>query len=166
MYAIPELTPYFVNTRKIVRRQINGFYDPLPVAALNPLWAGEKDWLPETGATLAPLTGDVVVEERTFQLRPGGVPAFVAACEAHGVRALAPLSDRTIGAFVSAIGPLHQVALWWWFRDGAERDARLAALVGNSDWRDFLAEIAPALTDQTSLLLQPRPVPEMSPLFA
>lgn len=165
MYAVPELTPYFVNTRKIVRRQVNGFFDPLPVDALNPMWAGGSDWLPGSGTTLAPLTDEIVVEERSFQLRPGGVPAFVEACNAHGIAALAPLADRTIGAFVSATGPLHLVTLWWWFETEAERAENLAAVEALSEWGEFVAAIAPSLIEQSSLLLQPRPVPEMSPLF-
>lgn len=165
LYAVPELTPYFVNTRKIVRSQVNGFYEPLPVDALNPLWGGDADWLPESGTRIGPLTEDIVVEERSFQLRPGGVPAFVEACNAHGSAALAPLADRTIGAFVSAVGQLHHVMLWRWFADAAERDARLASVEAGDDWQAFLRAIAPMLTGQSTLLMQPRPVPEMSPLF-
>lgn len=166
LYAVPELTPYFVNTRKIVRRQVNGFYEPLPVDALNPMWGGGNDWLPETGAKLASLSGDLVVEERAFQLRPGGIPAFVDACNASGIPALSIMGDRAIGAFMSMVGPLHNVTLWWWFENAAEREARHAELAANADWRKFIAAITPLLTDQSSLLLTPRPVPEMSPLFS
>ena len=166
LYGVPELTPYFVNTRKIVRRQVNGFYELLPVDALNPLWAGGNDWLPESGRTLAPISADVVVEERSFQLRPGGIPAFVEACGKTGISALSVMEDRAIGAFMSMVGPLHHVTLWWWFENVAEREARLTALSESGDWKAFTASIAPLLSDQDSLLLMPRPVPEMSPLFA
>ena len=97
---MPELTPYFVNTRKIVRRQVNGFSELLPVDALNPLWGGGNDWLPESGAKLAGLDPDKVIEERAFQLRPGGIPAFVEGCNAHGVEALRTCRAR------SALRPL------------------------------------------------------------
>ena len=166
LYAVPELTPYFVNTRKIVRRQVNGFYEPLPVDALNPMWGGGNDWLPGAGAKLAALSSDVVVEERAFQLRPGGIPAFIEACNNSGIAALSGMNDRAIGAFMSMVGPLHNVTLWWWFENVAERAARLADLSANADWQTFIAAITPLLTDQSSLLLTPRPVPEMSPLFA
>jgi len=166
LYGVPELTPYFVNTRKIVWKQVNGFFEPLPVDALNPLWGEGRDWLPADGRRLSSLSAEIVVEERSFQLRPGGIPAFVEACTAHGIAGLDAVSDRTIGAFMSMIGPLHNVILWWWFEDGAERDARVAALADNGNWQKFLAAVAPLMTDQGSLLLQPRPVPEMSPLFA
>lgn len=165
LYSVPEMTPYFVNTRKIVRKQINGFFDPLPVDALNPLWAGGKDWLPETGHRVAPLNSDIVVEERVFQLRPGGVPAFVEACNAGGSDALSVLGDSRIGALVSAVGPLHQVSLWWWFANNDAREQKVGALQDSTGWHEFVSAIAPAVTDQSSLLLQPRPVPEMSPLF-
>jgi hypothetical protein len=166
LYAVPELTPYFVNTRKIVRRQVNGFSELLPVEALNPMWAGGNDWLPETGAKLAGLDGDRVVEERAFQLRPGGIPAFVDACNAHGIKALGTMDGRTIGAFMSMTGPLHNITLWWWFENTAEREARIEALMANADWQAFITAITPLLVNQSSLLLTPRPVPEMSPLFA
>lgn len=166
LYAVPELTPYFVNTRKIVRRQVNGFSELLPVDALNPMWGGGNDWLPETGNKLTALSGDAVVEERSFQLRPGGIPAFVEACNASGIAALSGMNDRAMGAFMSMTGPLHNVTLWWWFENVAEREARLADLAANADWQAFISAIAPLLSDQSSLLLTPRPVPEMSPLFA
>lgn len=166
LYGVPELTPYFVNTRKIVRRQVNGFFEPLPVDALNPMWGGGMDWLPETGSRLAPLTGELVVEERSFQLRPGGIPAFVEACNESGIAALSGMQDRAIGAFMSMVGPLHNVTLWWWFENVADREARHGELADNADWRKFIATITPLLTDQSSLLMTPRPVPEMSPLFA
>lgn len=166
LYGVPELTPYFVNTRKIVRRQVNGFYEPLPVDALNPMWGGGRDWLPETGAKLAALNGDIVVEERSFQLRPGGIPAFVEACNESGVGALASMKDRSIGSFMSMVGPLHNITLWWWFEDVGEREARHADLAANAGWQAFIGKISPLLTDQSSVLMTPRPVPEMSPLFS
>ena len=165
LYAVLELTPYFVNTRKIVRRQVNGFSELLPVDALNPMWAGGNDWLPESGAKLASLTAERVVEERAFQLRPGGIPAFVEACNAHGVKALSTMEGRTLGAFMSMTGPLHNVTLWWWFEGAAEREERVNALTDNAAWQAFVAEITPLLVDQSSLLMTPRPIPEMSPLF-
>ena len=165
LYAVPELTPYFVNTRKIVRRQVNGFSELLPVDALNPMWGGGHDWLPESGAKLTGLSADVVVEERSFQLRPGGIPAFVEACNACGIAALSGLADRSIGAFMSMTGPLHNITLWWWFENTGEREARVAALTADADWQAFITAIAPLLADRSSLLLTPRPIPEMSPLF-
>lgn len=165
LYAVPELTPYFVNTRKIVRRQVNGFSELLPVDALNPLWAGDNDWLPETGAKLSGLSSDRVIEERAFQLRPGGIPAFVEACNSHGVKALSIMDGRSIGAFMSMTGPLHNITLWWWFEDATEREARVDALTENADWQAFISAITPLLVDQSSLLMMPRPIAEMSPLF-
>jgi hypothetical protein len=77
-----------------------------------------------------------VIEERAFQLRPGGIPAFVEACNAHGIKALSVTMDgRTIGAFMSMTGPLHNITLWWWFENTAEREARVAALEAHADWQ-------------------------------
>ena len=165
MYGVPELTPYFVRARKLLRRQESAFFDLLPVEELNPLWAGGRDWLPGKSDTLAPLGEGIVVEERSFQLRPGGVPGFVDACSAHGIAALAPLADRTIGAVVSATGPLHLVKLWWWFASEDERAARHAEVSTSAEWAAFVSALAPLNAEQSTLLLQPRPVPEMSPLF-
>ena len=166
MYNVPEMTPYFVNVRKFVRRQVNGFYEPLPVDALNPLWGGGHDWLPGNGAKLGPRGDETLVEERAFQLRPGGGPAFVEACAAHGEKALTRvMGDHMVGAVIAMIGPLHNVLMWWWFQSPVDREARVAELTANRDWNDFLTKVAPVMTDQSTLLLKPRPVPEMSPLF-
>ena len=67
---------------------------------------------------------------------------------------------------MSMVGPLHNVTLWWWFENTAEREDRHADLAANADWQKFIATITPLLTDQSSLLMTPRPVPEMSPLFS
>jgi hypothetical protein len=165
MYGVPELTPYFTKARKILYKQENAFFDLLPVEALNPMWAGENDWLPRDGGKLAPLDDDIVIEERSFQLRPGGIPAFVEACNAHGAAALAPLADRLIGSFVAATGPQHLIRFWWWFGSEEERVASLSPVFGSRSWSAFIDAIAPLVQEQTSLLLQPSPVPEMSPLF-
>ena len=131
LYGVPELTPYFVNTRKMVRRQVNGFFEPLPFAALNPLWGEDRDWLPGIGKPLAPLDGAVVVEERSFRLRPGGVPAFVDALQvrhaAHGGSRHRRL--RVHGRLAASSGSLALVPERRRAR-GAVRGGRLAAVPG------------------------------------
>jgi hypothetical protein len=67
---------------------------------------------------------------------------------------------------MSMTGPLHNITLWWWFENTAEREARVATLDALADWQAFIAAITPLLVDQSSLLMTPRPIPEMSPLFA
>jgi hypothetical protein len=166
MYKVPEMLPYFTSVRKFVRHQVNAFYDLLPVPELNPLWGEGRDWLPGGGATLARRTDGTLIEERAFQMRPGGVPAFVEACKAHGIKALRAMDGRTVGAFVTAIGVQHHVLLWWWFENAAEREARTAELAASPDWQAFVAATAPVVVGQDTLLLRPRPVPEMSPLFS
>jgi len=89
----------------------------------------------------------------------------VEACNAHGVKALGTMEGRTIGAFMSMTGPLHNITLWWWFEDAAEREARVSVLTANAGWQAFVETITPLLVDQSSLLMMPRPVPAMSPLF-
>lgn len=156
LYGVPELAPYFVNTRKMVRRQVNGFCELLPFAELNPLWGEDRDWLPCTGERLPPLDGAVVVEERSFQLRPGGVPAFVDACRLG----MPIMEDRAIGAFL--VGSLHQVVVWRRFRNEAERAERYAA----AGWRQFLESVVPVVSDRATPLMTPRPIPQLSPLFS
>ncbi len=166
MYGVPELKPYFTEARSLLCRQESAFLDLLPVEALNPLWGEENDWLPGKNGALAPLDGNLVIEERSFQLRPGGVPAFVEACNAHGAAALAPIADRTIGSFVAVTGQLHLIRVWWWFASEDERTARQAAVFGSVGWSAFIAAISPLVQEQTSVLMMPSPVPEMSPLFS
>lgn len=165
LYAIPEMTSYFVNTRKIIGHQANDFFELLPVSSLNPMWGEGKDWLPEKGPKLASLSASIVIEERSFQLRPGGIPAFIEAFNSCGSEAVLIMDGRTIGAFMSMIGALHNIRLWWWFEDPSEREARVDTLNNDLNWRAFLEKIKPLLVDQSSLLMMPRPISEMSPLF-
>ena len=163
LYHVPELTPYFVNTRKIVRRQQNSFYEPLPINIINPLWGGENDWLPGRGKTLAPLSEKLVVEEKIFQLKPGGIPAFVEACNHSGIGII---KTQSIATLMSMIGNLHTVAFWWWFKNSEEREAHTKSLSATAEWNKFITEVAGVTVEQSSLLLQPRPIPQMSPLFS
>ena len=166
LYHVPELTPYFVNTRKIVRRQQNGFYEPLPIDPINPLWGGGNDWLPGIGKTLAPLSENLVVEEKVFQLKPGGIPAFVEACNQTGVGTLDAIRRQSIGTLMSMIGNLHTVAFWWWFETSEDRETHAKCLSAAAEWNNFIAEVAAVTLEQSSLLLEPRPIPQMSPLFS
>ena len=166
LYNVPELTPYFVNTRKIVRHQTNAFFEPLPVLGLNPLWSRQRDWLPADGQKLSQLSPNIIIEERAFQLKPGGIPAFVKACESTGAELFKTMEDRTIGAFMTMIGPLHNILIWWWFKTQDEQEDRLAMFSGRAEWKAFINEVSPFLLNQKRILMLPRQVPEMSPLFS
>ena len=75
------------------------------------------------------------------------------------------LGGPLAGAFMSMIGTLHNVRLWWWFEDLSEREARVDLLSSDLKWLAFVEKLKPLLVEQSSMLMMPRPISEMSPLF-
>lgn len=48
--AGPERAEYFAAARALLLRQENALLDRAPIAELNPLWSGDRDWLPGSPA--------------------------------------------------------------------------------------------------------------------
>ena len=136
----------------------------------------------------------MIFERRAYTMEPGHVPAFDKAQTDRGFDLVKSYMDRLVGYFSTRSGPADQVVHLYRYDSFEDWNTRLrglyavpeltpyfvntrkivrrqvtgflADLAGNADWQAFIAAIAPLLTGQSSLLLTPRPVPEMSPLFS
>ena len=134
---------------------------------ITPHWGDRRDWRP--GAP--PLADrerlpDMLVEEQTISLVPGGLPKYWAAYEELALAAISPLETKLIGCFFTLIGQLHQVFHFWYFDDMADRQRRHNAVAMNPRWPEFLDQIRPLVVAQESKLMTPAPVADMSPLFS
>ncbi len=96
----------------------------------------------------------MIYDMRTYALRPGGGPGYVALFGAKGL----PLLSRhatLVGDFhVETGGLLNHVVHVWRCEGRAERQAGRAALMAEPDWRGFLPEAMPHLLEQRSDLLR------------
>ena len=166
IYGVPELQPYFEAVRPLMLQQENKFLLPAPIDAISPLYGAGRDWRPGDAplANMARLP-NLLIEEQTISLAPGGLPKYWAAYEEYALPAISALQSSRIGCFFNLIGRLHQVSHFWFFDDMADRQRRHNAVAMDPRWREFLDRIQPLVASQESKLMTPAPVPDMSPLF-
>jgi hypothetical protein len=166
VYVVPELQPYFESVRPLMLQQKNKFLMPAPIAAISPLYGEGRDWRPGDAplADMARLP-NLLIEEQTISLTPGGLPKYWVAYEEFALAAISPLKPNLIGCFFNLIGRLHQVSHFWFFDDMDDRQRRHNAVAMDPRWREFLNQTQPLVVSQESKLMTPAPVPDMSPLF-
>lgn len=97
----------------------------------------------------------MIVEQRTYTLKPLRTRDFLALYE----RAALPLQKKylghLVGFFVSEIGPLNQVVHLWAFDSLAERERRRAAMEQDPGWPAYLdaaRELDVILEQETKLM--------------
>lgn len=100
----------------------------------------------------------MIVEQRTYDFKPGTLPEFFRLYEATGAR---ELQRRTLGDlmgyYVSELGPLNQTVHLWRYESLDDRAKRRAALLAEASWRDFLGQVTPLMLRQESKILLPTP---------
>ena len=97
----------------------------------------------------------MIVEQRTYTLKPLRTRDFLALYE----RAALPLQKKylghLVGFFVSEVGPLNQVVDLWAFDSLAERERRRKAMEEDPAWPlyvDALREMDVILQQETKML--------------
>ena len=97
----------------------------------------------------------MIVEQRTYTLRPLRTQDFLALYE----RAALPLQKKylghLVGFFVSEVGPLNQVVHLWAFESLAERERRRALMEKDPGWPVYvnaLRELDVILQQETKML--------------
>lgn len=167
LYGVEGLKPYFEKVRALMTAQENAFLAPAPVEAASPHWNGERDWLPSHGPLfdVGAGTGTQVVEECTWVLRPGTVPAYWAAWQTHAQPALDAAAGMQLGTFVSLVGQQHEIVSYRVHAHVDDWQMHHAQLAVDQDWNRFLAAIAQLCVSSRRQLLRPAPIPQLSPLF-
>lgn len=97
----------------------------------------------------------MIIEQRTYTLAPGRLPAFLAAYEEYGLPVHREVYQRLVGYYTSESGVLNQVVHLWAFDDHADRAARRARLQRDPRWSDYLEKVQGMVTQQESRLLSP-----------
>lgn len=168
LYGVAELEPYFRAVRPILSRQESDLFWPAPVDAAIPPWSGGADLLPGPDGRRWNLaeTPDLVVEETTTALAPGGLPRYWAAMEETGVAAGSSLPREMLATWHSMTGRLHRVVSYAVFPSMAERDAYLDASRADAAAAAFDAAVRDVVLSRETALMRPVRVAEMSPLFA
>lgn len=94
---------------------------------------------------------------RTYTLRPGRLPGYVADFEARGLPIISRYA-QLVAYWISEVGALHQVIHVWGYRDAGDRAERRARLYVDPDWVDgYLPTALEDVISQESCLLTAAP---------
>ena len=99
----------------------------------------------------------MIVDHRTYSIRPGKVKAWLENYEKFALPVQAKHLGNLLGFFVSEIGPLNQIVFMWGYYDLGDRDRRRATMDADPDWHAYLAKSAEigALLAQENKILRP-----------
>lgn len=99
----------------------------------------------------------MIVEQRTYRFRPGGIADFMRLYQAGPLALQTRILGNMLGYFVTEIGPLNETVHLWGYDGLDERARRRAALMAEPDWRAFLGQVLPLIESQHSRILLPAP---------
>ena len=99
----------------------------------------------------------MIVEARTYTLRPGTAAGFLKIYEEHGLPAQLPILGNLIGYYTTEFGPLNQVIHMWGYDSLEERTKRRVELVKSSAWQAYLPMNRDKIVSQKNKLLVPAP---------
>lgn len=95
----------------------------------------------------------MIIEKRTYQLKPGAMPEFLKIYEAEGLRLQSDTLGRLLGYFVSEVGELNRIVQLWGFDTFEDRVRRRAALSAMPAWRAYLGKTGGMVVNQENELL-------------
>jgi hypothetical protein len=97
----------------------------------------------------------MIIEQRTYELKPGSLPEFLASYEAEGLPLQKDALGQLVGYFIAEVGELNRIVQLWRFDSYEDRLSRRAALSANPQWRNFLGRTAVMVVRQRNELLTP-----------
>ena len=99
----------------------------------------------------------MIVEQRTYTLRPAGHAEWLKTYEAEGMAAQKEILGHMAGYYFTDIGPLNQIVHMWAYKDLNERAERRKKLFENAQWNSFIPKVRPLLESMESKVLIPAP---------
>ncbi len=99
----------------------------------------------------------MIVEQRTYTLKIGAVPKYLALYEAEGMAVQREILGRMVGYFSTDIGTLHQIVHMWAYDSYDERAQRRAKLGADPRWQAYVAKIREFQISQENKILIPAP---------
>ena len=99
----------------------------------------------------------MIVEERSYTLKPGTVALYYADYQPRGLEIQTRILGHLIGYFHTEIGELNQVVHLWGYDSLAERERRRALLFADADWLAYLKQSPDIVVHMQSRILVPAP---------
>ena len=101
----------------------------------------------------------MIVEKRTYTLKPGKAAAYMKIYEEFGLKPQTRILGSMFGWFTPEIGELNQIIHMWAYKDLGDRDKRRAELGKDKEWAEFIKNLrdADVVVHQENQILNPAP---------
>jgi hypothetical protein len=99
----------------------------------------------------------MIVEERTYTVKPGAVQQYYADYDPRGLAIQQRILGNLIGYFHTEIGELNQIVHLWGYDSLAEREKRRAALAADPEWHAYLQQSPDIIVKMETRILVPAP---------
>lgn len=103
------------------------------------------------------------IEIRTYRLKNGTVPAYLAAV-AEGIEIQRSHLGTLVGYYASEIGPINEIVHIWAFASLDDRDARRGRLNADPAWQAFLPRIRDLIEAAETKIMKPAAFSPVPPL--
>ncbi|WP_447778152.1 NIPSNAP family protein [Variovorax boronicumulans] len=100
----------------------------------------------------------MIIEQRTFNLLPGKVPAYLSLYHDEGRSIQEKHLGESLGVFVTECGPLNQVTVLWRFDSFVHRDEVRSRMKGDPEWKAYLGKIHPLMVSMENRIWVPADV--------
>ena len=95
----------------------------------------------------------MLIEMRTYMLRPGGAPQWLQIYEDEAKDVQIEILGNLLGYFSTEIGPLNQIIHMWGYESYEDRLERRTRLFQNQRWLNALEKLRPLVVSQEAKLI-------------
>lgn len=101
----------------------------------------------------------VLVDHRTYRLKPGSVPAYLDLYQKNGMAAQRRHLGQPLAYLFSETGDLNTLVHLWAYEDAADRARKRADMFADPEWQNYMRLNAEAghLLEQRTCLMIPAP---------
>jgi hypothetical protein len=99
----------------------------------------------------------MIVEERTYTVKPGTVLQYYKDYNPRGLDIQQRILGNLIGYFHTEIGKLNKIVHLWGYDSLAEREKRRATLATDPEWLAYLQQSPDIIVEMESRILIPAP---------
>jgi hypothetical protein len=99
----------------------------------------------------------VLIDHRTYRVKPGTLQAHLALYEQHGFPAQVKHLGQPLAYLFTESGELNTIVHLWAYESAADREKKRAVMQADQAWKDYLKMSADAgyLQNQTTKLMVP-----------
>jgi hypothetical protein len=97
----------------------------------------------------------MIVEERIYTLRPGGVPRYLQLWHELGRTAQVEILGRPLGVFTCDVGDLNTLTYLWSFSSHQDRATRRTLLMQDDTFAHFRSAVRELVVRQQNRMLVP-----------